>query len=89
MRILCNVSREQFQSVDRAGRPYTMQLVHYSNAATGQLIRTRGFILPANSVRIAEPECEQVAPEHSEPIAPRRDLAGILGAFRAVFNQFF
>ncbi|MCX4151001.1 MULTISPECIES: hypothetical protein [Paraburkholderia] len=54
MPILCSVIREQIHSEDTSGRPYTMELVHYTNATTGQLVRTKCYILPSNTVHVVE-----------------------------------
>jgi hypothetical protein len=88
MQILCNVKRERFTDTDRAGRPYTMELVHYMNANTGERVLTKGYIVPTARVRA------QTAPV-AAPI--RRRNIGKTPTFRSrvsraaqhVFQQFF
>ncbi|RQR60704.1 hypothetical protein [Burkholderia sp. Bp9015] len=48
MQIPCTITRELFPDRDRAGRPYTVEFVHYADAATGSHVRTK-----ANIIRVA------------------------------------
>ena len=89
MPILCSVIREQIQSKDTTGRPYTMELVHYTNATTGERVRTKGYILPSNTVHFVEE-----AANHSEE--PTRRINALdqvreraADSLRAVTRQFF
>lgn len=45
MQIPCNITRELFPATDRAGRPYTLEFVHYAHAVTGDPVRTKAHIL--------------------------------------------
>lgn len=89
MSIRCSVTREKFLSEDTSGRPYTMELVHYTNAATGQLVRTKGYILPSNTVHVAEDPANR-----TETPTGRVNKLAELGeraadSLRAITRQFF
>jgi hypothetical protein len=45
MQIPCTITREHFPDTDRAGRPYTLEFVHYAHAVTGDPVRTKAHIL--------------------------------------------
>jgi len=47
MQIPCTITREHFADTDRAGRPYTLEFVHYAHAETGRRVRTKAHILPS------------------------------------------
>lgn len=62
MQIPCTITREHFADTDRAGRPYTLEFVHYAHAETGRRVRTKAHIFPSmtltNSTR---PETNETA----------------------------
>lgn len=45
MQIPCTITREHFSDIDRAGRPYILEFVHYAHAVTGDPVRTKAHIL--------------------------------------------
>ena len=51
MQIPCTITREQFADTDLAGRPYTLEFVHYAHAQTGERVRTKAHIIPALPAR--------------------------------------
>lgn len=65
MPILCSVTREHFASIDRAGRPYIMELVRYFHPATGRCIRTKGRVIPA-----IDPSAEFARRSHPPTFSP-------------------
>jgi hypothetical protein len=79
MQIVCTLQHETISDVDRAGRPYTLALTHYREAATGQLIRTRGRVINTmnaeqrRAAEVASIDCQR----HDAPTAEHRasDLA--------------
>jgi hypothetical protein len=89
MTIRCIVLRERFQSIDRRRRPYAMELVHYVDAATGQRLKTKGFIVPANAVTVL-PEAANDAKLPSTDMQPARSLIqGAADAARCLYHHFF
>ncbi|ABX19852.1 hypothetical protein L0Y81_30000 (plasmid) [Burkholderia multivorans] len=64
MQIPCTITREHYADIDRAGRSYTLEFVHYAHAETGNRVRTKAHIIPT------------VEPFNREPDAPECQLTG-------------
>jgi hypothetical protein len=89
MKILCRVTREQFETADNLGRPYTMELVHYDDHATGERLFTKGYIVPTNTVEVTD----NIGITTRADSPPREQTTGIATRAaqiaRRVIRQFF
>lgn len=82
MQIPCTITRELFPDRDRAGRHYTVEFVHYANAATGAHVRTKANITPTPTAPGQTRDSAHDV-EHRQPIGARvRDCGAVyLDAF--------
>lgn len=59
MQIPCTITREHYADTDRAGRPYTLEFVHYAHAETGNRVRTKAHIIPTVAPVNREPDARE------------------------------